>query len=143
MGAGSRIALHEGPKYFNSLSVYNNFGIPNNNGVNDAPLIPYDQTNITEHNVSPEVTLTYRPSDDWTAFVSYKEGTRAPDSTTTNSSRELTTPGPTLTPEHVRRRANQGLRRRIQGGALAQHLNLTVALYDYKYNGLQVSNYDF
>jgi outer membrane receptor protein involved in Fe transport len=90
------------------------------------------------HNFSPEVTLTWKPSDDWTAFVAYKHGYKsggfsnsALDSVTTTVSNLA------FAPETVKG---------VEGGVRAYLADRTVRLaldaYDYKYENLQIDYFD-
>ncbi|CAN7309260.1 TonB-dependent receptor [Phenylobacterium sp. LjRoot225] len=90
------------------------------------------------HNFSPEATLTWTPSEDWTAFASYKHGYKsggfsisALDSVTTTVDKVA------FSPEKVKG---------FEGGLrafLANHtLRLALDAYAYEYTDLQVDYFD-
>jgi outer membrane receptor protein involved in Fe transport len=90
------------------------------------------------HNFSPEATFTWKPSQDWTAFASYKHGYKsggfsisALDSVTTTVDKVA------FSPEKVKG---------FEGGLrafLADHtLRLALDAYAYEYTGLQVDYFD-
>jgi outer membrane receptor protein involved in Fe transport len=89
-------------------------------------------------NLSPEATLTWKPSADWTAFVAYKHGYKsggfsgsALDSVTT------TVNDLAFAPEKVKG---------VEGGVrayLADHtVRLALDAYDYEYTDLQIDFFD-
>jgi outer membrane receptor protein involved in Fe transport len=94
--------------------------------------------NQTFDNLSPEATLTWKPSADWTAFVAYKHGYKsggfsgsALDSVTTSVSNLA------FSPEKVKG-FEGGLR-----AVLADHtVRLALDAYDYEYTDLQIDFFD-
>jgi iron complex outermembrane receptor protein len=131
-------------KYFNNLAVVNNLGIPGNNYVNQAPLVPWDQRSITQDNTSPEITVTYRPNEDWTIYGSYKEGYKGP-----GFNLQAFLPAsfnPAILPNAVGPfggEKTEGAEFGVKAILLDRHLNLSFTPYFYKFLGLQVSNYNF
>ena len=97
----------------------------------DGAPIPVLQPRIHANNDSPEVTLTYRPTDDLTTFAAWKEGFKsgsfsistAPNPDTNNAFGEETVRGGEL-----------GLKSRW----FDHHLTADLAAYLYNYSGLQV-----
>jgi iron complex outermembrane receptor protein len=139
LSAGLRYTADD--KYFSSL--ISNSNLPRNPipagqqiGLIDPALTKYRQTNT-----SPEVTLTYRPTDDFTAFLSYKQGYKAPGF-------NLNTVGTRFVPTSASDLATispyggeqvKGVEGGIKVAVLDNRLNLTADAYHYKYDGLQVS----
>jgi iron complex outermembrane recepter protein len=86
---------------------------------------------ISSNNVSPEVSLTYKPTDDRTIFASYKQGFK---SGSFNSSTFI---GPTTKASFNDEKASGGevgLKTRL----LNRQLLLNLAAYHYRYKDLQV-----
>ena len=131
-------------KYFDNLQVFNNFGIPGNTGVNQVGLLPSNQTGIAENNVSPELTVTYRPADQWTVYGSYKRGYKGPGFNWQDFA--TASYNPAIVPNTVSPFGGE----KVQGGELGlkvslldRSLALTLSPYWYKYKQLQVSNYNY
>jgi iron complex outermembrane recepter protein len=84
---------------------------------------------------SPEVTLSYRPSDDLTLFASYKHGFLS--GSFNSSSVNLAAPSVDLSyrPQTIKG-FEAGIKARVAGSLL-----LNAALYTYKVNDLQVVNF--
>ena len=119
-------------RFFTSLIFNNNLG-----GVGeDIQNIPYSQRSEHETNTSPEVTLTYRPSDLITTFLSYKQGFKAPGFNQATTAYSYT-PNSTLIP--FGGETAKGFEGGIKASLLDRHLSLTAAAYAYNYTGLQVS----
>ena len=117
--------------------VGNRPGDANDASVNQAAKFPRSSTNYTQDNLSPEFTFTYRPNSDLTAFASYKWGYKGPGY---NISAFVSPIFPAPIPfggEKVR-----GGELGVKASVLDRQMDLTVALYHYKYLGLQVSHYD-
>jgi outer membrane receptor protein involved in Fe transport len=97
--------------------------------------IPESIRSIREHKATPEVTLTYRPTDEITTFVSYKQGYKAPGF---NFSTGATGYAAGVLKPFAGERANG-----VEGGVKAQlfdrSLNVSLAAYRYNYIGQQVS----
>jgi iron complex outermembrane recepter protein len=100
------------------------------NVLTQAPT-PVQVPSLHYNNTSPEVTLTYRPTDDLTLYGAYKQGFKSgsfstatpPVAGANNSFGEETVWG-----------AEFGLKSRM----FDRQLNLNVVPYFYRYNGLQV-----
>jgi outer membrane receptor protein involved in Fe transport len=101
---------------------------------NVAPRLPGNIANHTEINTSPEVTVTWRPTDTFTAFASYKQGYKAP-ATNVNEFTGHYVPGQVgySSGEKVK-----GFEGGIKTELLDRHLNLTASAYRYSYDNLQV-----
>ncbi len=90
------------------------------------------------NNFAPEVTLTWRPASDWTAFVAYKHGYKSGGFSISALDTVTTTVNDVaFGPEKVKG---------WEGGVrafLADHtLRLALDAYDYEYDGLQVDYFD-
>jgi iron complex outermembrane receptor protein len=97
----------------------------------DGAPIPVLQDRVHANNVSPEITLTYRPTDDLTAFAAWKKGFKSGSFTlatppTPNSNNAFN--------EETVRGAEMGLKSRW----FDRHLTANLAAYLYNYSGLQV-----
>jgi iron complex outermembrane receptor protein len=132
-------------KYFPNLQVFNNFPIPGNSYVNQAPLVPMSERAFAQDNTSPEVTVTYHATADWTIYGSYKQGYKGPGFNAQTFL--LTSFNPAIVPtgaispfggERV-----QGVEGGIKGVLLDRHLNVSITPYYYKYLSLQVSNLNY
>jgi len=86
---------------------------------------------IHASNVSPEVTLTYTPTDDLTVFAAYKIGYKS------GSFSIATVPTPGANNAFGDERV-EGAEAGIKARLLDRSLLLNVAAYDYRYKGLQV-----
>lgn len=94
-------------------------------------LFPTARPKIESDNVSPELTITYRPTDDITAFGSLKKAYKSGSFNLT----ALTTPNPDLSFGDEKVEGGEvGLKTRW----LDRRLAANVAFYDYRYTGLQV-----
>jgi iron complex outermembrane receptor protein len=132
-------------KYFNNLQVLNNIPIPGNDNVNQVPLVPLALRSIAEDNVSPEITISYHPTEDLTLYGSYKKGYKGPGFNAQTfflvSFNPAIVPGGGVNPfggERV-----EGAEFGLKWALLDHHLNLSVTPYYYKYLGLQVSNLNY
>ncbi|CAN7580355.1 TonB-dependent receptor [Phenylobacterium sp. LjRoot225] len=96
-----------------------------------AVLFPTRVPKIKSDNVSPELTVTYKPTDDITAFGSLKKGYKSGSFNLT----ALTTPNPDLSFGDEKVEGGEvGLKTRW----LERRLAANLAFYDYRYTGLQV-----
>jgi outer membrane receptor protein involved in Fe transport len=127
-------------KRFKSLIVTNNTaGAYQGEQINliDPSLIRYK-----EDNTSPEATLTYRPTDTLTAFISYKEGYKGPGFNlgTLGASFVSTTvpPSPAVVSPYGGEKV-KGVEGGVKTTLFDNQLNLTASAYYYKYSGVQVS----
>jgi len=99
-------------------------------GVTGAP-IPVAEPSLHYNNTSPEVTLTYRPTDDLTVYGAYKQGFKSGSFSTATPP----TPGENNSfGEEKVRGAEFGLKSRM----FDRQLSLGVIPYFYRYEGLQV-----
>lgn len=140
--AGGRYThIREEFPYLSALSNVVGFrpGDANDASGNQAPGLPESTTRYVEDNFSPEFTLTYRPNDDLTAFVSYKEGYKGPGY---NATGFLIT---NYTENSISSFGGERVRG-FEGGVktwfLDRQLYASLAAYRYKYLDLQVSHYD-
>lgn len=104
-----------------------------------TPLVPLDDE-LSEDNVSPEVTLTWQPSDAVTAFATYKKGFKSGsfDISSTNNLALLTTRQEIrFNNENV-----EGFELGFKTMLLARQLRLNGAFYHFDYKGLQLNSYD-
>jgi iron complex outermembrane receptor protein len=99
--------------------------------------VPDSVVKHNEKNTSPEVTLTWRPNDDITAFASYKKGYKAP-AVNVNQFAGNYVPGQVgfANGEKV-----EGWEGGVKAALLDNSLHLTAAAYTYAYNNLQVVFY--
>lgn len=124
-------------KYFTSLVAANNYPAfffpgPSGQGIQN---VPEANKSIEQHNLSPEVTLTYRPTDLLTGFASFKRGYKGPgfNANTTATSYNATQINP-FGGETVK-----GFEGGVKAQLLDRHLALTATAYRYNYIGLQVA----
>lgn len=97
-------------------------------------VIPRNLTSYTEGNTSPEVTLTYRPNDDWTAFLAYKHGYKGPGFNVNTTAVTLAGGINPFGGEKVK-----GVEGGMKAWLLDHTLRLTATGYFYRYLGQQVS----
>jgi len=124
-------------KGFSSLFQRNNYPAFFNPGPAGEVLqnVPLNLRRVREKNTSPEFTLTYRPNDNLTAFLSYKEGYKAHGfniagtATTQNATTMSPFKGETV----------KGFEGGVKAQLLDRQLSLTAAAYRYNYNDMQVS----
>ena len=128
-------------KTFVSAIPTNNFtqALPptftNDSGQEQINLIPWADRHLHETATTPEVTVTYRPTDDVTAFVSWKKGYKGPGF---NFSLTDVVYGPSSANPFTGERA-KGEEGGIKAQLLDRHLALTLSGYRYDYTGLQVA----
>jgi outer membrane receptor protein involved in Fe transport len=109
---------------------------PNSGIVGDiTPHLPRSVTHYDETNTSPEATLTYRPTDDWTAFVAFKEGYRGPGMNV-NESAAIYKPGSLNFYHGETAKGGEG---GVKALLLDHRLSLTADIYRYDYSNLQVA----
>jgi outer membrane protein OmpA-like peptidoglycan-associated protein/outer membrane receptor protein involved in Fe transport len=99
--------------------------------------VPVLVPTVQSHTVSPEVTLTYKPTDDLTFFGSLKRGFKS-------GSFDTATP-PTLIPPPGLPQDKAFGDEKVQGGEIGMksrwldhRLDVELTAYDYRYSGLQV-----
>ena len=95
------------------------------------------RTEIKVEDVSPEVTLTYRPTTDFTAFVAYKEGFKSGGFNPSIASGVPAGVDIAYGPENV-----HGLEAGVKTRLLDRAMRLDLSVYQYHYGDLQVSAYD-
>jgi outer membrane receptor protein involved in Fe transport len=128
-------------KTFVSAIPVNNFtqvfppNFTNDSGQEQIDNIPWADRHLHETATTPEVTITYRPSDDVTAFVSWKKGYKGPGF---NFSLTDAVFGPNTAAPFTGERA-KGEEGGIKAQLLDRHLALTLSGYRYDYTGLQVA----
>ncbi|MBL0925649.1 MAG: TonB-dependent receptor [Sphingomonadaceae bacterium] len=107
-----------------------------NNGVTVNYVTP---TKISDDNLSPEVTLTWRPNDSTTAFVSYKQGFKSGGFSSTSGGLGGIAPTADFSyePEKVK-----GFEGGIKLAAMDRQLRLNLSAYSYDYTNLQQSSFD-
>ena len=100
---------------------------------------PLDPSKATFNNTSPELTLTWRPSDNLTLFASYREGFKSGGFGTPNINQAaFTTPQDFLfKPENV-----DGFEIGMHALALDGQMRMNAAIYNYNYQDLQVNSLD-
>lgn len=96
--------------------------------------------NASYNDLSPEVTLTWKPSDQWTAFASYKQGFKSggfSGSALNSAIGNTTVRDLAFAPETA-----EGFEAGMRGSVLDGRLRFAVDLYTYKYSDLQVDFFD-
>lgn len=86
---------------------------------------------ISANNWSPEITVTYTPTDDLTVFGAIKQGYKS-------GSYSITTPADSVTDKSFGDERVRGGEIGLKSRLLERALNLNAAAYYYKYKGLQV-----
>jgi len=109
--------------------------IPINAATSPTTFVPTADPYLHQDNVAPEVTLTFRPTDDVTWFAAYKQAYKAGS----YNLGSLPLPGSTNNSFGPEKAAGEevGLKTRW----LDRHLALDVAAYHYEYTQLQVATY--
>jgi iron complex outermembrane receptor protein len=122
-------------KQFTSLFSSNNLGTASGEVIQT---IPDSEKKFSENATTPEVTLTYRPTDDTTAFISYKRGYKGPawNSPIALSAINATT---MATKPPVAGERAKGFEGGVKAQLLDRQVSLTATGYLYDYKGLQVS----
>lgn len=120
-------------------SMENTYAHPPLSGALLAPQGKIFSDHFKDSNYSPEMTLTWRPTDDLTAFVAYKTGFKSGGfSVGTNL-----VPG-TITAESLRFKSEEikGFEGGLKARLLDRLLTFTSSIYSYEYSNLQVTSYD-
>jgi outer membrane receptor protein involved in Fe transport len=128
-------------KTFVSVYPTNNYSqvfppnFTNNSGQDEINNIPWANRHLHETATTPEVTITYRPTDDVTTFVSWKKGYKGPgfNFSLTDAVYSATSSNPF---PGERAKGEEG---GIKAQLLDRHLALTLSGYRYDYTGLQVA----
>ena len=133
-------------RYFTSLTASNNI-FPSFLLGNGVPFLPTSApiggiaTGIKEHNTSPEATVTWRPTSDLTAFVSYKKGYKGPGFSVNAQAltfHNIVLPGQAPPVTTVGGEHAEGVEGGIKAFLLERRLAVTASAYHYQYNNLQV-----
>ena len=137
-----QLQLTAGGRYTHETKDLLDYTVTLANGTTtDATTLPaYPGTKLKFNNFSPEITLTYKPSDDMMLFASYKKGYKSGgfDAGYTNGS-ILATPqrGQTFKPESV-----SGFEAGLKSQFADRQVTMNLTGYWYDYSGLQVSVFD-
>lgn len=91
-----------------------------------------------DDNVSPEVTLRWRPRDDLNTFISYKEGYKSGGSNLS----EIAFLGTTANTIHFESEQANGIEVGVKGLAADRRLSYSLSFYRDTYEDLQVSVFD-
>ena len=119
-----RLELAAGARYTNEKRAESPVGL-------DGTPIPVTNPVVKSINTSPEVTLTYRPTDDLTAFAAYKQAYKS------GSFVLSTPPNPGANNSFGEEKA-QGEEVGMKSRWLDHRLAVNAAAYFYNYSGLQV-----
>jgi outer membrane receptor protein involved in Fe transport len=106
--------------------------------------VPSPTPRLHSSNVSPEATITYKPTQDLTVFAAYKKGYKSgsfsiatPAKVSTSTPRALLTSADFLDNSFGDERV-QGFEGGVKGRAMDRQLNFSLTGYRYNYKGLQV-----
>ena len=143
LSAGVRYTeIHE---FFTSLIARNNI-LPDVLQGEGVGKLPQNAIDHKEHNYSPEVTLTYRPSQDLTAYASYKRGYKGPTFNINTIAATYAVNTSSSLPASLVPGINPVKGERVSGGELGlkgvffdRQLVFTSAVYLFDYKGLQSS----
>lgn len=104
-----------------------------------TPLVPLDD-HMRETNVSPEATLTWRPSRDVTLYGAYKEGFKSGsfDISSTTNLGLLSRPFDIVFDSEKA----EGFEFGFKTMSFDRQLRINGAIYRYKYSGLQLNSFD-
>jgi len=103
--------------------------------------IPNNYRRFHEKNTSPEFTLSYKPTDDLTAFISYKQGYKGPGSNAAlNVFAPYSATGDNIIPFGGEKA--KGVEGGVKGKAFDQRVTYSLSGYHFKYTGLQVGFYN-
>jgi iron complex outermembrane receptor protein len=94
-------------------------------------LVSIPHPEISSKNISPELTITYTPTDDLTIFGALKQGYKS-------GSYSITTPAETGVDNSFGDERVRGGEIGLKSRLLDRSLNVNIAGYYYRYNGLQV-----
>ena len=109
--------------------------------VRDSISQPLDPNSLSYGNISPEVTLAWRPSDYLTFFGSYREGFKSGGFSAGNINNPALTP--TSPGEFDYEQENvEGVEFGMHAATFDNQLRLNGAIYDYAYTNLQVASLD-
>jgi iron complex outermembrane receptor protein len=96
--------------------------------------------NQTFDNLSPEVTLTWTPSADWTAFVAYKQGYKSGGFS--GSALDSAIGATTVNDLAFQPEKAKGVEGGVRAFLLDHTLRLALDAYSYKYTDLQIDFFD-
>jgi outer membrane receptor protein involved in Fe transport len=122
-----------------SVIQYNNIGL--NNGIDVIPTLPRNQTSMAENATTPEFTLTYRPTDDLTTFISYKRGYKGPAWNASETNFPLDAAS-FLAKPYVHGEKAKGVEGGVKARLFDEQVSMTASGYLYDYTNLQVAFYD-
>lgn len=131
LAGGARWSREERDSYQRSLPAHIAFAaaFPGNISLADS---------FKDENVSPQVTLRYKPSRDTTFYGAYKEGFKSGGF---NISQSLT-PGASVAAGEFGSETAKGWEAGVRTIQLAGSLSLNATVYDYEYIDLQVQSFD-
>jgi len=98
------------------------------------------RANQSFNDLSPEVTLRWKPSDNWTAFASYKQGFKSGGFS--GSALNSAVGNTTVNDLAFRPESAEGFEGGVRGAILDGRLRFAVDVYTYKYSDLQVDFFD-
>ncbi|MGE3689897.1 MAG: TonB-dependent receptor [Novosphingobium sp.] len=126
-------------KRFRKIGLYGfgSFDVTTTNfpGSNEAGVL---QGRFKDENLSPEVTLTWRPDNDHTIFLAYRTGFKSGGFGMTNPLQRSTTIGAVDFDSETA----EGFELGAKGRFFDNKLSLTTNLFAYEFNNLQVNTYD-
>ncbi|MDB5724573.1 MAG: TonB-dependent receptor [Novosphingobium sp.] len=93
--------------------------------------VPIPRPNISSSNWSPELTITYTPTDDLTIFGALKQGYKS-------GSYQITTPNPANEDRSFGDEKVQGGEVGVKARLANRSLTINAAFYYYRYGGLQI-----
>jgi iron complex outermembrane recepter protein len=131
LSAGARWSREERDSYQRSLPAHSAFALafPGNISLKDT---------FADDNVSPQVSLRYKPSRQTTFYVAYKEGFKSGGF---NISQSLT-PGASVAAGEFGSETAKGEEAGVRTILLNGALSLNATIYNYEYSDLQVQSFD-
>lgn len=120
-------------------NMVNSYVHPPLSGTVLAPQGKIFTDHFTDNNVSPEVTLTWRPNQDFTTYVAYKTGFKSGGFgiSTNLIPANITADSIRFESEEIK-----GFEGGVKARLLDRSLLFTGSLYTYKYSNLQVNSFD-
>ena len=131
LSAGARWSREERDSYQRSLRAHVAFAAAFPAGISLAD-------KFKDENVSPQVTLRYKPDRDTTFYAAYKEGFKSGGF---NISQSLT-PAASVAAGKFDSETAKGEEAGVRSIQLDGALSLSLTVYNYEYIGLQVQNFD-
>ncbi|WP_068876026.1 MULTISPECIES: TonB-dependent receptor [unclassified Phenylobacterium] len=92
------------------------------------------------NDLSPELTLTWKPADNWTAFASYKQGFKSGGFS--GSALDSAIGNTTVNDLAFQPESAEGFEAGVRGAVLNGRLRFSIDAYTYKYSDLQVDYFD-